>query len=107
LTNTTKKLHFVGRSEKDFNELPEDIRINLSFAIAQLENGFPNKGTKSLSEISKGVMEVRRDNSDGWYRMAYLVTDEHVNVLHFFKKKTNKTPKSVIEMIRKNVKLAK
>lgn len=107
MTKTTKNQHFVGKSERLLNELPTDIKESFSFAIERLERGSTNRDTKSLSAISKGVMEVRRQNSDGWYRMVYLVTDAHVNVLHFFKKKTNKTPQKAVEMILKNVKLAK
>jgi phage-related protein len=63
------------------------------------------KDWKSLTSVGTGVKEIRVRDEAGIYRVIYLATrPEGVYVLHCFRKKTQRTGRSDLELATKRFK---
>ena len=67
----------------------------------QVQIGEEPSDWKPMTSIGPGVREIRIRKASGAYRVIYLATiGAAVHVLHAFQKKTQKTPKGDIEIVR-------
>jgi phage-related protein len=86
---------------------PLDVRRSLGMAIWELQQGL-RLGmplSKSMPSVAAGVEELRVKDAAGAYRAFYYVRSKHgVLVFHAFRKRTQKTPATEIELGRKRLK---
>lgn len=85
---------WVGSAFDDLLSFPEAIRKDAGFQLHRLQAGLEAADWKPMTEIGKGVAEVRLQNGSGAFRIIYLARfEEAVYVLHCFVKKTQQTSK--------------
>ena len=98
-----KKVRWLGTAREDLISFPKPIRADLGYAIDRLQHGLSPLDSKFL--LPGGVFELRTRDASGAYRVAYcLKLDDNVVIIHCFKKKTQKTSKKDLEIIRKRMK---
>jgi phage-related protein len=106
-----KPLFWVGSSLNDLRSFPAEVRQVMGFALWQAQNGGKHVDAKPLKGFGgAGVLEVVADDRDGADRGIYTVKFAGaVYVLHAFQKKSTKgikTPKHIIDLVDKRLKLA-
>ena len=86
-----KLIKFHGCSLSVIKSFPLTARREVGYQLDRVQRGRNPTDWKAMSQVGKGVRELRvRDN--GQFRVVYLaVFDQSVNVLHAFRKKTRKT----------------
>lgn len=104
---TPKKLFWVGTSRKDLKDLPLEVRVELGYALYEVQIGLFPSNAKPLKGL-RGVYEIVSDFDRSTYRAVYVtkVKDE-IYVLHVFQKKSTigiKTPKHEIDLIKQRLK---
>ena len=93
-------LEFVER-------LPVDIRSDFFDAVLRLNQGeiLSTPISKNLSNVRKGLHELRFRDRGGAYRVIYYIKKKDaIYVLHGFKKKTQKTPQKELRTALKRLK---
>lgn len=84
--------------------LDEEDRRAIGLDIATAEFGWP-VGMPLCRSLGKGLWEIRSSISSGRIaRVIFGVADEHMVLLHGFVKKTQKTPKSDLDLATKRLK---
>jgi len=106
-----KELFWTGRSKDDLLEFPEDVRVEVGYALFVAQKGDKHSSVKPLKGYKgAGVLEVVEDHNRNTYRTVYTVTfKEAVYVLHAFQKKSKHgiaTPKKEMDLIDARFKLA-
>ncbi len=99
-----KPLVWMGSSQKDIREMPEDVKETFGFALFLAQQGKKHGKAKPLQGFgSAGVLEIIEDNAGDTYRAVYTVKFKHaVYVLHCFQKKSTKgiaTTKQDMELV--------
>lgn len=110
-TLAPKPLFWVGGSLNDLRNFPAEVKQVMGFGLWQAQNGGKHVDAKPLKGFGgAGVLEVIADHREGTYRCVYTVKFAGaVYVLHAFQKKSTKgikTPKHVIDLVEKRLKLA-
>ncbi|MBI4227848.1 MAG: type II toxin-antitoxin system RelE/ParE family toxin [Candidatus Omnitrophica bacterium] len=100
-----KRLEFVGSSKDDLSGFPEAVKLDIGFALFEIQQGRTPLSTKPLRGFGgAGVLEIIEDAAEGTYRAVCTVRFERaVYVLHCFQKKSRhgiETPQRDIELIR-------
>jgi phage-related protein len=86
------------------NDLPQLDRRKLGFDIGTVEFGWP-VGMPLCRALGSGLLEIRSDlPSNRTARVICCVAEDRLVLLHGFSKKTQKTPKSDLELARKRQK---
>ena len=81
----------------------EDRRV-IGLDIATAEFGWP-VGMPLCRSLGKGLWEIRSNIGSGRIaRVIFGVADEHMVLLHGFVKKTQKTPRSDLDLAAKRLK---
>lgn len=105
-----KTIVFVGSSQKDIQDFPEEVKDDIGYALYQVQRGAVPACAKTLKGLGTGVLEIIEDAREGTYRTVYTVKfDEAVYVLHCFQKKSKhgiETPQKDMELIRQRLKLS-
>ncbi len=110
-----KDVHFVGSAERDFRNLPYEVRKEAVAALSDLQNGrTPKAGRyKDMTDNDKlrGIGEVRLNGDDGnTYRVYNVVClKEVIYVLHAGVKKSVRggtIPQQDVERLEKRRKTA-
>ncbi len=100
-----KEVTFLGDSLDQIRSFPEDARQDAGFQIDKVQNGEAPDDWKPMKTIGKSVREIRIKESSGIYRVIYLANmEDAVYVLHAFRKKTQKTRKTDVDLARKRLK---
>lgn len=87
-----KPIVWMGRAFDDLLNFPEVIRRDAGYQLHRLQSGLEAMDWKPISEIGKGVGEVRLRGDTGAYRIVYLARyEDAIYVLHCFNKKTQRT----------------
>ncbi len=86
-----KKVIFEGNTLDVIRYLPEDVRQRSGYEIDRIQRNLEPVDWKPFPAIGPGVREIRI-KINGQYRIIYMTKFENkVHVLHVFKKKTQKT----------------
>lgn len=102
---TAKPVLWVGSSKDDLLVQPASARLNLGNQLRAVQKGEVPTDYESMSDIGKGVFQLRTSVQEGWFRMIYIAKfPEGIYVLHCFQKKSNKTSVQDIEIARKRYK---
>ena len=87
-----KPIEFLGDSMKALSEFPKDARQAAGYQLRRVQDGIPPEDFKPMSDIGKGVEEIRLWAGSGTYRVLYTARlADKVYVLHAFQKKTQGT----------------
>jgi phage-related protein len=106
-----KPIAWIASSQKDLRSFPEEVRVNMGFALYVAQTGGKHDAAKVLKGFgSAGVLEVVDDFDGDTFRAVYTVKfSDAVYVLHAFQKKSRKgaqTPQKDVELIKRRLKLA-
>ena len=82
--------------------LSDQARIEAGFLLRRLQRGelIGLPASRPMSGIGAGCHELRVRDGDANWRLVYHVADDAIVVLDVFAKKTQTTPKSVLEACR-------
>jgi phage-related protein len=101
-----KVLRFLGDSHKALCEFPRDARQNAGRQLLKVQRGDLPDDFKPMSDVGKGVEEIRVWDESGTYRVMYVARfADAVYVLHAFQKKTQTTSKRDKDIARARFKL--
>jgi phage-related protein len=94
-----KPVEFRGSSLADLRAFPLNARREAGHQIDQVQLGYEPDDWKPMPGIGSGVQEIRIRDSSGAYRVIYVAKfSTAIYVLHCFKKKTQKTSKSDVDL---------
>jgi phage-related protein len=89
-----KVLRFLGDSHKALRSFPKEARQNAGRQLLKVQKGNLPDDFKTMSDVGKGVEEIRVWEESGTYRVIYVAKlVDAVYVLHAFQKKTRETSK--------------
>jgi len=98
-----KALKFVGSSLDDLRDFPDEARRAAGFELRAVQNGLDPSDWKPMQSIGPGVREIRIRVLGEWRVLYIAKLAEAVYVLHAFQKKSRKTSKNDIELVRKRL----
>jgi phage-related protein len=85
-------------------DLDDEDRKLIGADIATAEYGWP-VGMPLSRPLGKGLFEIRTNLTDGKIsRVIFAVVNQHMALLHGFVKKTQKTPKTDLDLALKRLK---
>ncbi len=100
-----KVLRFLGDSYKTLCSFPKSARQNAGRQLLRVQRGDLPDDFKPMSDVGKGVEEIRIWDESGTFRIMYLARlADAVYVLHAFQKKTRETPKRDKEIAKLRLK---
>jgi len=98
-----KTVSFEGDALEVIRAFPDNARQKAGYEIDRIQNGLEPLNWKPVSSIGAGVREIRIQVGMQ-YRVIYVAKfGDTVHILHAFQKKTQKTPKSDIELARQRL----
>lgn len=98
-----RELFWVGRTKKDLAAWPKAAKEQAAYQLQRLVEGLDPDDWKPMKTVGKGVREIRI-HADGEFRVIYVGKAlEGIYVLHAFQKKTQRTPKRVIDLARQRL----
>ncbi|PYE46569.1 phage-related protein [Rhizobium sp. PP-F2F-G20b] len=94
-----KVLTFCGNSLRDLRAFPDAVRREAGYQLEKVQNAQPPSEWKPMPSIGKGVQEIRVRDESGAFRVIYVARfADAVYVLHCFRKKTQKTGKTDLDL---------
>ena len=94
-----KPVEFRGSSLDDLRAFPVPARREAGYQLDRAQQGHEPDDWKPMPRIGSGVQEIRIRDSSGAYRVIYVAKfSTAIYVLHCFKKKTQKTSKSDVDL---------
>lgn len=94
-----ENLEFLGRSLEDLRSFPRETQREAGFQLDRVQRGLEPSDSKPMPGIGSGVREIRIRDSTGAYRVVYIAKlADTIYVLHYFKKKTQRTRQSDIDL---------
>lgn len=99
------EINWEGDSKDVLASFPEQVRVDLGFALYELQQGRqPSIETRRLESIGAGVYELKEADERAWYRVIYLSKIENViYVLHCFEKQSRKTDKRDLNVAKERL----
>ncbi len=98
-TAAMKPLEFLGTSQDDIREMPAAVRHALGMELMRVQYGGEPADFKPMSTVGAGAYEIRVRDASGAFRAIYVAKFANtVYVLHAFKKKTQKTAKTDLDL---------
>ncbi len=106
-----KKLFFVGSSQKDLRDFPEEVKDEVGVTLLKVQYGATPINVKPLRGFrGASVLEVVEDYDTNTYRAVYTVQFAGVvYVLHAFQKKAKRgiaTPQQDMDLVKQRLLLA-
>lgn len=78
----------------------------MGFQLDKVQHGFDPDDWKPMPTIGLGVREIRVRDASGAFRLIYVIRfGDAVYVLHAFRKKTQRTRNSDIELAKERLRL--
>lgn len=100
-----KPVEFRGSSLDDLRAFPSTARRECGFQIDRVQRGLDPLDWKPFKTIGPGVNEIRIKDAEGEFRTMYVAKfEDAIYILHCFRKKTQKTSQSDIDVVRKRYK---
>jgi phage-related protein len=95
-----KPIEWRGTSYDDLCAFPADVRRVAGFQLGRLQQGEPPDDWKPMSIVGAGTIDIRI--RVGTAHRVFVVTkfEEAIYVLHAFEKKSQRTPKSDIDLAK-------
>jgi len=99
-----KPIAFVGHSLDDLREFPGDAR-ECGYQLDRVQRGYDPSHWKPMPTVGSGVREIRVREDGGAFRVIYVAKlEDHLYVLHCFRKRTQKTAKADLDVAAKRYK---
>lgn len=99
-----KDVEFVGDSLDQLRNFPVAARRTAGLQLRRVQQGFAPVHWKPMPSVGAGVREIRIRDEDGQYRVVYVANlGNTVYVLHAFQKKSQKTAKPDIALIKQRL----
>ncbi len=92
--------------EKEMKLFPDEVVKNFLDAVAKLSGGLTLSMplSRTMPSVGKNIHELRFKDKAGIFRVFYVIRKKDaIYVVHAFKKKTMKTPKKNIDLIKKRI----
>jgi phage-related protein len=97
---------WLGDSLDVLSTFSDEAKFQLGKDLERMQNGERPLDVNSMAPILPGVIELRDEDRDFWYRVFCLDSKDSVFVLHCFRKTTNQTSTRDIEVGKARLKLA-
>ncbi len=103
-----KHLFFVGSSQKDLRDFPEEVKDEIGITLLKVQYGTTPANVKPLRGFrGAAVLEVVEDYDTNTYRAVYTVQFAGVvYVLHAFQKKAKRgiaTPQQEMDLVKQRL----
>lgn len=99
-----KAVRFIGDSLDRLRDFPLDAKKEAGHQLDRVQNGLDPEDWKPMKTIGPGVREIRIREASGAFRVIYVATlADAVVVLHCFKKTTQQTAKTDIDLAAKRL----
>jgi len=87
--------------------LSSAARIEAGFLLRKLQKGelLSMPHSRPMPSIGSGCHELRIDDQDRTWRIVYRIDSDAIVILEVFEKKTQKTPRDVIERCNRRIRL--
>jgi len=96
-----KLLRFIGSALDDLGAFPDQARRAAGFELWQVQNGLMPSDFKPMLNVGAGAYEIRI-RMEGEWRVIYVARfADSIYVLHAFRKKTQKTARTDIDLARR------
>jgi phage-related protein len=96
-----RPIHWLGSSLDDIRAMPEAARRDIGVELTLVQGGDLPTDWKPIRGVGAGVMEIRV-HRPGEFRVIYVAKfAEAVYVLHAFGKKSQKTPKTDLDLAKR------
>ena len=97
-----KPVEFRGSSFDDLRAFPVPARREAGYQLDRVQQGHEPDDWKPMPRIGAGVQAIRIRDAAGAFRVIYVAKlADAVYVLHCFKKKTQKTSKTDVDLAEK------
>jgi phage-related protein len=97
-----KPVEFRGSSLDDLRAFPRSARHEAGHQIDQVQQGYQPDDWKPMPTVGPGAQEIRIRDADGAFRVIYVAKfADAVYVLHCFRKTTQKTSKTDLNLAAK------
>ncbi|MEX0798284.1 MAG: type II toxin-antitoxin system RelE/ParE family toxin [Bacteriovoracaceae bacterium] len=100
------KVVVLEMCKKEMADFPEEVLESFVDAIALLTEGIilGMPLSKSMPSIGNNIHELRFKDKSGIYRVFYVINKKDaIYAVHAFQKKSQKTPKKNIELVKKRI----
>ena len=88
-----------GKSLYAVRVFDEEARKNIGYQLFRVQSGLEPSDWKPMTVVGSGVREIRVHSKANEFRTIYVASfEEAVYVLHAFQKKSQKTPKSDLDL---------
>ena len=96
-----RPIRWLGSSLDDIRAMPEDARRDIGVELTLVQGGDLPTDWKPIRGVGAGVMEIRV-HRPGEFRVIYVAKfAEAVYVLHAFGKKSQRTPKTDLDLAKR------
>jgi phage-related protein len=103
-----KPIRWLGTTRDDIREQGRAIRYELGQQLLRVQMGLMPNNYKPMSTVGPGAYEILVRDADGVARLMYVAKfHETICILHVFTKKTQRTPKTDIEIAKKRYREAR
>ena len=87
--------------------LSRNARVEAGYLLRQLQQGIrlslPH--SRPMPSMGSGCHELRIDDQNKTWRVVYRIDNDAIVILEVFEKKTQKTPREVIESCKRRIRL--
>ena len=97
---------WLGDSLAVLSSFSDEAKFQLGKDLERMQNGERPLDYSSMAPVLPGVIELRDEDKDFWYRIFCLDSRDVVFVLHCFRKTTNQTSTRDVELGKARLKLA-
>jgi len=82
-------------------------RLEAGFLLRQLQNGerLSMSRSRPMPSIGARCHELRIDDENVTWRVIYRIDEDAILILEVFQKKTNRTPKQIIDICKRRIRL--
>jgi phage-related protein len=97
---------WLGDSLDILSGFSDEAKFQLGKDLERVQNGERPLDSSSIGPVLPGVIELRDEDRDFWYRVFCLDSKAAVFVLHCFRKTTNQTSTRDVEVGRPRLRSA-
>lgn len=98
-------VQFLGNTKKCILSFPIEVQALIKEDFIRIAQGLMPVDFVPMSHtVGNGVIEIRIQYQNNIYRIAYISLKQTVYVLHAFQKKSQRTPKPVLDLIKRRLK---
>ncbi len=84
----------------------KEARIEAGYLLRLLQQGhnLSMPQSRKIPDLCSRCHELRIKDKDKWYRIIYRIDPDAIVLLHVYEKKSNKIPKSTLDVCRLRIK---